>query len=100
MRSPPDTRRGAPTTDRRPSKKSPRPRNLDTRENRDFRQNAQGLVRLGVVTDHITAKVGLRAIAYNLDRGNFRDADGIRRSLGLSWEEVVGVDHALASEAA
>ena len=100
MRSPPDTRRGAPTTDRCPSKKFPRPRNLDTPENRDFRHNAQGFVRLGVVTDHITAKVGLRAIAYNLDRGNFRDADGIRRSLGLSWEEVVGTDHALAREVA
>ena len=100
MRPPPDTRRGVPTTDRHPSKKFPRPRNLDTPENRDFRHNAQGFVRLGVVTDRITAKVGLRAIAYNLDRSNFRDADGIRRSLGLSWEEVVGADDALAWDAA
>ncbi len=90
----PDTRRGAPTTDRCPSKKFPRPRNLDTPENKDFRHNVQGFVRLGVVTDHITAKVGLRAIAYNLDRGNFRDADGIRRSFGLSCEEVIAVDDA------
>ena len=96
----PDTRRGAPTSDRHPSEKSPRLQNLDAPENRDFRHNAQGFVRLGVVTGHITATVGLRAIAYNLDRGNFRDADGIRRSLGLSWEEVVAVDGALTWEAA
>ena len=73
----PDTRRGAPTSDRHPSEKSPRPQNLDAPENSDFRHNAQGFVR-----------------------GNFRDADGIRRSLGLSWEEVVGTDHALAREVA
>ena len=100
MRSPPDTRRGAPTTGRRPSKKFPRPRNLDTPENRDFRHTAQGCVRLCVITDHITAKFGLRAIAYNLDRGNFRDADGIRRSLGLSWCQVVVDVDALARKAA
>ncbi len=73
----PDTRRGAPTSDRPPSKNSPRPQNLDVPENSDFRHNAQGFVR-----------------------GNFRDADGIRRSLGLSWEEVVAVDGALTWEAA
>ncbi len=65
-----------------------------------------GWRHVGGVADGVVRRIGLRAIRVHLDRAaesgrretlaHFREADAIRRQLGLSWGQVVGADHALA----
>ena len=66
---------------------------------------------VGEVADGVLRCIGLRAIRFHLNRAagsggcealaHFREADGIRRQLRLSWNQVVHVDDdASAREAA
>ena len=53
---------------------------------------------VGEVADGVVRRIGLRAIRVHLDRAaesgsretlaHFREADAIRRQLGLSWNQV------------
>lgn len=69
------------------------PQNQITRKPADFAVfNASGPVPISEALRHALVRIGLRTIAANLTKGRYADADGIRRALGLSWPEVVGVD--------
>ena len=77
---------------------------------RHVRDGGGGWRHLGGVADGVVRRIGFQAIRFHLNRaaesGNretlthFREADGIRRQLGLSWGQVVAGDDALVREAA
>ena len=66
--------------------------------------------QIGKIADDVVRRIGLRAIRFHLDRAaasdgyealtHFREADGIRRRLGLSWGKYVAGLGVLAREAA
>ena len=77
---------------------------------RHARDDGGGWRHIGKIADGDVRTIGLRAIRFHLNRAagsgsrealtHFREADGIRRQLGLSWDQVVTGDDALAREAA
>ena len=120
MRPPDKTRREAPISNRRLSRTSskaanpeldrkaslphakfqPRARSIDGETPGPIlnchwpADGPDGWRHVGMVTDKVLTEVGRCAIAYNLSRGYYADADAIRASLGLSWAEVIGVESA------
>ncbi len=77
---------------------------------RHVRDNGSGWRHIGGVADDVLHRIGRRAISFHLSRaaettGNealaaLAEADGIRRSLGLSWGQYVAGLDVLAREAA
>ena len=73
---------------------------------RHVRDGGDGWRHVGGVADDVVRRIGFRAIRYHLNRAaesgsretlaHFREADAIRRQLGLSWGQVVAGDDALA----
>ena len=69
-------------------------------------RRSRGWRHIGGIADGVVRTIGLRVIARRLadaaegDDGEalarFREADQIRRQLGLCWNQVVAVDHVLA----
>ena len=65
-----------------------------------------GWRHVGGVADGVVRRIGLRAIRVHLDRAagssggeamaSLREADALRRQLGLSWDQVVVVDIVVA----
>ena len=61
-------------------------------------RESRGWRHIGGVADGVVHRIGLRAIRVHLDRAaesgsretlaHFREADAIRRQLGLSWNQV------------
>ena len=47
---------------------------------------------IGEIAERVVVDVGFRAIAHNLAEGRLDGADGIRHTLGLSWEQVTGAE--------
>lgn len=61
-----------------------------THENQDF-------VRLGIIANEVVIAIGRKCIAKNLAAGDLQAADGIRRSMGASWNEVLGAEEGRAA---
>ena len=72
---------------------------------RHVRGGDGGWQHVGGVADGVVRRIGLRAIRVHLDRAagsssgeamaSFREADAIRRQLGLSWNHAAAGDDAL-----
>ncbi len=91
----------------------PTPGRRDRTRREDGRTNAVSPVRhesdawrhIGEITDGVVCSIGLQAIRFHLNRAaasggcealaSVREANAIRRQLGLSWDQVVTVDGAL-----
>ncbi len=64
-----------------------------------------GWRHVGGVADDVVRRIGFRAIRFHLNRAaasggcealaSFREANGIRQQLELSWDQVVAGDDAL-----
>ena len=73
---------------------------------RHVRGGEGGWRHVGGVADGVVRRIGLRAIRVHLNRAagssgceamaSVREADGIRSTLGLSWDQVAGDRNALA----
>ncbi len=60
--------------------------------------DSQGWRQIGEIVDGVVHRIGRRAISFHLSRAaasggcnalaSFREADAIRRQLGLSWEQA------------
>jgi len=69
-------------------------------------RKSRGWRHIGGVGDGVVRAIGLRVIVRCLNDAaegddvealaRFREADQIRRQLGLCWNQVVAVDHVLA----
>ena len=55
-------------------------------------KNQIGTLSVGEIAKGSIKEIGLKAIAVDLDEGNFIDADHKRQSLGLNWSEIIGID--------
>ena len=63
-----------------------------------------GWLHIGKIADGVVRSIGFQAIRFHLNRAtvsvgsvalaSFREADGIRRQLGLSWEQAFGGEDA------
>ncbi len=72
---------------------------------RHVRDGGGGWRHVGGVADGVVRRIGLRAIRVHLDRAaasgscealaSVREADAIRRQLGLSWDQAVAGDDTL-----
>ncbi len=69
-------------------------------------RKSRGWCHIGGIGDGVVRAIGLRVIVRCLNDAaegddvealaRFREADQIRRQLGLCWNQVVAVDHVLA----
>lgn len=91
MRRPPDKRKPPGVMARRVSENSKKLDGFFKSEDTPSIFENQGFVHLGVIADAVAADCALRSIVGNLAAGNFRDADGIRISIGASWSEIIGL---------
>ncbi len=77
---------------------------------RHARDDGGGWRHIGGVVDDVVRRIGFQAIRVHLDHAtvsggsetliHFREADAIRRRLGLSWSQYVAGLDVLAQEAA
>ncbi len=82
------------------------------RDSKRFRKPArqEGPHHIGEIADGVVRRIGFQAIRFHLNRAaasggcealaSVREANAIRRQLGLSWDQAVAGPAVLAREAA